>query len=470
MSKKKDFIKNTLILFIGKFATQFTSFLLLPLYTHYLLTDDYGWVDFLQTYITLFVPILTLRLDSALFRFLIDNRKNENGKKKIISNTIFVLLLSLIFTIIFCLILIFFIRINYFYETLINIVILMVSNLLLQVLRGLGKNKEYSICSIITGLTCLLLNIVLIIKFNFSANSILISSSISNLLVIIFIIFKVKIFKYISLHLINKNTIKQLLKYSLPMIPNSLSWWIINVSDRTIIKFVLGNSINAIYSVSCKFSNLLNSVFSIFNMSWQESASLHINDEDRDDFFSDIINKMIILFSSVSILIIGILPVFYNLIIGKSYIESYRYIPILLYANIWNIIINLIGGIYVALKKTKKIASTTIISAVINIFINLVLIKFIGLYAACISTFISYFAMTIYRYYDLKKYMNVAINFNSILIFTILFSISSALYYLNNNYFNMLNLIFVIIDFIFNNNNIIRQIKKKFIKIINKKK
>ena len=53
MSKKKDFIKNTLILFIGKFATQFTSFLLLPLYTHYLLTDDYGWVDFLQTYITL---------------------------------------------------------------------------------------------------------------------------------------------------------------------------------------------------------------------------------------------------------------------------------------------------------------------------------------------------------------------------------------------------------------------------------
>ena len=68
MNRNKEFIKNTVILFLGKFTTQFISLLLLPLFTHYLLTSDYGAVDLLQTYITLFIPILTLRIDSVAFR------------------------------------------------------------------------------------------------------------------------------------------------------------------------------------------------------------------------------------------------------------------------------------------------------------------------------------------------------------------------------------------------------------------
>ena len=80
VNKSKEYIKNTFILFIGKFATQFTSFLLIPLFTRYLLKDDYGWTDLLQSYIFLLVPILTLRLDSAIFRFLIDNRKDEKAR------------------------------------------------------------------------------------------------------------------------------------------------------------------------------------------------------------------------------------------------------------------------------------------------------------------------------------------------------------------------------------------------------
>lgn len=95
MSRNKEFIKNTLMLFIGKFATQFTSFLLIPLFTHYLISEDYGWVDLLQTYITLFVPILTLRMDSAVFRFLIDIRNDEKEKTRIITNVMFITVIGL---------------------------------------------------------------------------------------------------------------------------------------------------------------------------------------------------------------------------------------------------------------------------------------------------------------------------------------------------------------------------------------
>ena len=469
MSRKKEFAKNTIILFIGKFATQFVSFLLLPLFTHFLLTDDYGLVDLLQSYIFLLVPVLSLRLDSVVFRFLIDKRENEKGKSKIISNIIFVLSIIVLISIVISILFIFIFRFKYVLSTIINLIILMVSNVLLQILRGLGKNKEYSIASIITGVSTLLINGILIIIFKFGANSILISSSIANLLVIIYVLFVSKTLHYFDSKLICKNDIKELLNYSLPMIPNSLSWWVVNVSDRTIIAIFLGKSFNGIYTVSCKFSNLLNSVFSIFSMSWQESASIHINDDDRDKFFSEMINKLFMAFSCISLIIIAVLPLIYNLIIGNKYLSSYNYIPILLYANSWNIMITLIGGIYVALKKTKEIASTTIISAIINLLINFVFIKFIGLYAACISTLISYFAMSIYRHIDCKKYIDLKINYLKITIFTFVFIVSSIFYLINNLYLNIINILLVILYGILVNNEIIKDgliiVRKKIKKL-----
>lgn len=440
MSRSKEFIKNTLILFVGKFATQFTSFLLIPLFTHYLISDDYGWVDLLQTYITLFVPILTLRMDSALFRFLVDKRNDEKGKANIISNVIFITAVGLSITILISICLYIFIDIRYFVLTIINLIVMMISNVFLQILRGLGKNKEYSIASCIAGILTLIVNILLIVVCKYGAGSILVSATMANLAVIIYISIIAKIFKYLSIKQIDKKILKQLLNYSVPMIPNSLSWWIVNVSDRTIITLFLGAAFNGIYSISCKFSNLLNSVYSIFNMSWQETASLHINDSDRDEFYSDMIMKLFSLFACLSLLINAMLPIFFNLLIGNEYISSYNYIPILLYANTWNIMISLIGGIYIALKRTKEIANTTIMSAIINIIVNFVLIKFIGLYAAAISTLIAYVSMSFYRYFDLKKYVKLSLKTNKILLFTLIFIISSLLYITKDRYLNILNI------------------------------
>ena len=153
---------------------------------------------------------------------------------------------------------------------------------------------------------------------------------------------------------------------------------------------------------------------------------------------------MFLLFSCISLIIMTTLPFVYKIVIGEKYIGSYNFIPILLYANSWSIMISLYGGIYIALKKTKEIANTTIISAIINLIVNLLFIKIIGLYAACISTLISYFLMSIYRYFDLKKYMKLNIDFKRIIIFTIVYISSMILYLYNNLLLNIVILIFSI--------------------------
>ena len=105
MSKKKELAKNTIIILFGKICTQLISFLLLPLYTSYLITEDYGFVDLIMTYINLFVPIISLQLEAAVFRYLVDVRKDDTKTKEIITNTFLTLfILIFFFTIVYTII------------------------------------------------------------------------------------------------------------------------------------------------------------------------------------------------------------------------------------------------------------------------------------------------------------------------------------------------------------------------------
>lgn len=457
MNKEKEYVKNTIILLIGKFSTQFISFFMMPLYTYYLNANDYGMIDLIQTYISLFIPVLILRFDSAIFRFLVDKRDDESYKKKVISNV----LVTLFFQILIFIVLFFIINeifsIRYFVYIILNVVAVMISNIFLQLIRGIGNNKDYSIACIITSFLTLIFNLVFILGLKKGAESILISSAIANIVCSIYIYIKAKISNYFNIKLLSKNEIKELMKYSLPMIPNSLSWWIVNASDRTIISYFIGTFANGIYAVSCKFSNLLNNIFSVFSMSWQETATLHINDEDKDEFFTNMINRLYNLFFCLALCIMAILPLIFDIIIGEDYRSSYNYIPILLFANNFNVLIGLIGGVYVAKKLTKKIANTTIWAAIINIIVNLLLVNKIGLYAASISSLIAYFIMAVYRYRDVQKYVKIKIKWKNNIFLFLLFIILLINYYVVNMWSNIIILFITVFFIIYMNIDLIKE-------------
>ena len=99
MSKGKELVKNTGILFIGKISTQFVSFLLLPLYTAKLSTEEYGTLDLYTMIASILILILSLQLEQAIFRFLLTNEEDE---KNVLSSTaIFLILSSAVLTIIY---------------------------------------------------------------------------------------------------------------------------------------------------------------------------------------------------------------------------------------------------------------------------------------------------------------------------------------------------------------------------------
>lgn len=432
MSKGKDLAKNTAIVSIGKICTQLITFFLLPVYTTVLSNEEYGVVDLLNTLTSLLLPIATLQIEQGVFRYLIDCRENKEKQTTLITTIMRFMIIQLIICIIIFLCASPFIHNEYKYFLMANLVMGMFSTILLQICRGLGDNPTYAIGSFITGALTVVLNVIFIVSFHWGDYGMLGATAISNLLCSVYIFMKKKIYKYIKPKQYDKTTLKEIIKYSVPLIPNMISWWIVSASDRTIISAVIGIAQNGIYSAANKFSGVFTTLYSVFNLTWTESASININSEDRDEFFSKILDFVIRFFGCLCLGTIAVMPFVFNVLINEKFAEAYYQIPILILGSVFNILVSFIGSIYVAKKLTKEIAKTSVIAAIINIGVNVVLIKSIGLYAASISTVIAYVLMFIYRWIDVKKY--VKFNVNKILWFVliIMYGVTIFTYYLRS--------------------------------------
>lgn len=451
MSKGKDLAKNTAIVSIGKICTQLITFFLLPVYTAVLSNEEYGVVDLLNTLTSLLLPIATLQIEQGIFRYLLDCRENKEKQTTLITTVSkFILVQSAICILIF-LCASPFIHNEYKYFLMANLLMGILSSISLQICRGLGDNKTYAVGSFITGALTVILNVIFIVAFKWGAYGMLIATAISNLLCAIYVFVKKKIYKYIDIKQNDKKLLKDIVKYSVPLIPNMISWWIVSASDRTIISAVIGVAQNGIYSAANKFSGIFSTLYSVFNLTWTESASININSEDRDEFFSKIFDFIVRFFGSLCLGTIAVMPFVFGILVNEKFAESYYQIPILILGSVFNILVSFLGSVYVAKKLTKEIAKTSIIAAIINIVVNVALINQIGLYAASISTVIAYFAMFIYRWIDVKKYVSIKTNKALIAVFSVSFLVAIITYYLKMKIISIVVLLAVIIIAIYIN-------------------
>lgn len=431
MNKNKELVKNTAIISIGKICTQFLSFLLLPLYTAILSTQDYGSVDLITTYQQLIGYIAFFQIEQAVFRFLIDARKEKEEQNRIITSVFgFAIIQAMTLGIVMFLVSRF-ISIQYFKELYLYCIAVVFSGLMLQVSRGLGNNLFYAVGSFISAISTIIFNIVFLVALRLGAVGMLYSFILGNSICFVFLFLKERIYKYISVSNFSVADVKKYLKYSVPLVPNALSWWVMGASDRTIVSYILGTTSNGFLSVSHKFSSAYTAFYTVFNLSWTESASLHFNDEDHEHFFSSVILRVYKLFFAACLGIIAIMPFVFPILINSSYADAYYQIPIYMVAAFFNVIQGLYSVIYVALKKTKEIAKTTVVSALINIVVNIALIGTVGLYAASISSLVAYAVNCIWRYFDLKKYMNVPLNKKLVMSSIIIVVAVCVPYYLN---------------------------------------
>lgn len=416
MQKGKELVKTTFILLIAKISTQVVNFLLLPMYTALLSTSEYGEIDIYSSLSMILIPFLTLQLENGLFRFFI--LSEDKDKKTIVSSsTVMVMLMTFIVGLIYlgiCFILpvprpiyVFF----YYFS-------MMASTYILQFCRARGDNVGYGIGSFISSSLAVILNVVFIARLNMGVKGILLASIIAQLTCFVFLFFRSEIVKYLSFSSIKKDTCKSLLNYSIPLVFNQVSSWVINFSDRIIILNYLSIAINGIYAVANKFSNILNTFFGVFNIAWSENVIRSLNDPDYNEYVERMFSLIFQVYMIIVTGIVNLLPFAFGFLINEQYIEAYAHIPILLLAMFFSGMGATLGSVYIAYGKTKEVSVTTILAGLCNIIVHLSLLKLCGLYAASISTLVSFALLFFYRIYGMRKFFKVNVEWIKILIQT----------------------------------------------------
>ena len=458
MNQKKELVKNTIIISIGKFSTKIVSFLLLPLYTAILVPAEKGQVDLLNRISLFLIPIITLQMDEALFRFLID-AKTDDDKTNVFSQlVIFSLISSFLWSI---LIFIFGNILNYEYTNWLIIYCLasFIYTVVNGFLRGEGNFKMYSLLAFVNSLINILLNILFLAVLKIGLIGMFLSYIIASISTGIFGFIYLKAYKLIKLRL-DKNKMRDMIRYSLPLVPSSISWSIITLTDSLMITTNLGSSMNGIYSTSNTFPTIMNTVYGFFNTSWRESASRAMDDEKKNEFYASVYLTIRRFLMGVSLLIVGILPFIYNILINERYSEGYIYIPLMVLSVYCSNLASFSSGIFSAYKDTKILAPTTFVAAIINLVFNFLLINKLGLFAPILGTLISYIVINIYRNHKLKKY--IVLPFDKYMVPNLfILGIVSLLYYSNNKLLYLLGLLIAIGYSYYINASLVNKIFKK---------
>lgn len=437
MTKATNLAKNTAIIAVGKLSSQLVTFLLLPLYTHYLNPSEYGFVDLATTYVTLLVPALTLQLEMASFRYLVDARGSEVARVRVLSNIVQIAIpLTLPWLIIFVVVGLV-TGFAHMWVILLTAVALLATNMTQQMARGLGENKKFAIASILIGVTTLIGAVVFIALLGWKVDGMFLSIAAGNMVAALYLTVTLKLRAYVKLGQRDAKLQREILGYSMPLVPNGISWWVINVSDRTIISMMINTAANGIYAVASKYSAILNSFNSIFAMSWTEAASMHIDAPDRDKFFSQVANIAVRLFGVIGLGLIAIMPFVFPLMVSQEFTDAYLYVPILVVGAFFGTIVSIYSAIYVAKKKTKQVMNTSLASAAINIVLTLAFTPLFGLYAAAGATAIAFLAMAIFRHYDAKKYAAITYEKSVFAALTLLYTLIGILYYVHTIWTNV---------------------------------
>ena len=438
-NKYKNLISNTVIFAIGSFGSKLMMFLLVPLYTGVLATSEYGVATLLADTANMILPIVTVSMYHGILRFGLDRatHKSDVFTVAMTVNMIgfggFITLYPLLKYVVFVgrfqplgdhILLLYF----YVFASSMN-------SLCGCFVRAKGQVKLYAVDGIFNTACLVGCNLLFLLVFKWGVVGYILSTIIADALSTVFLFFTAGLKRYIRFGHVEKGTYRKMIVFSLPMIPNSLFWWVTNLSDRFMITGMISSSANGIYSAAAKLPNLINTIAGIFSQAWQMSA---ITEYDRND--SRFYGKVFAVYQTVVFLSGGFLIFLTKPIISvwldDAYYSAWEYVPFLVLSIVFSCFAGFYSSIYMAMKKNVRSMLTTMLGAISNVALNLLLIPRIGIQGAAVATFFSYLIVYVTRAVDISRLYRFQDSSGKVVVNTLIVLAESLtlLYYRGNFY------------------------------------
>ncbi|WP_459128067.1 oligosaccharide flippase family protein [Latilactobacillus curvatus] len=457
----KKLVKNSIIFAIGNLGSKFIAILLLPLYTYYLTTTQYGVTDLIITTCSLFLPLISLSIYDGVLRFIMDKRYSND---EVLSIGILITSIGSATILLIAGILLFFHLKTYIYLGLILVILQAFQALFASYSRAAGYTINFAINAILMAGTVAIFNVLFLVLLNMDIEGFVYSLVIANFVSIIIFLVTLKIPARISFSKVKRINIRKMLLYSMPLIPNAFMWWIMNVSNRYFITFFFNASMNGFFAVASKIPSLLNIVNSIFFQAWQMSAIEEYNSKEKNRFYSNVyLYYSNLMFIGCSVIIAFVKPLM-MIIVAHSFYRSWKYVPFLLLAVLFSCFASFLATNYMASKNTSGVFKTSIYCGILNTVLNLLFIPKLGAIGAGLSTMLSFLFLWLIRIYDTRKFVKMTFAWQNIIGSLFLLYIQCLILYFTHGYYLIFGQLIVLVSIIYVNRQLVTIIKGKIFK------
>lgn len=430
-SRNKYLMKNTIIFTIGNMGSKLITFFLIPLYTGVMTTSEYGISDLINTICIIVVPIITLNISESVMRFALDK---DADKEKISSIGTFILIIASIVALITIPLSGMFDQVsNYGVYIYFYIISYAACQLYLSDLRGKELLVQYSFGNILLTLCTALFNILFLLVLKQGINGYLKAYILANFITALYALILGKgyrVFRFKNRFDLSK--MKDMIKFSIVLIPNSFMWWIMNASDRIMVTSMIGVDANGIYAISYKLPTLVSTITAIFNQAWCYSAIREEGSSDETEYNNKVLKNFIVFVMSIAIGLLVIMKPFLKIYVSSNYYEGWKYTPFLIIGYVYLTLATFMSTSYNVHKDSMGYLLSATFGAVFNIVLNFILIPFMGIYGSAIATAISYIMVFIFRLFHTRKYIKYEIFNKEFICGTIFLLMESALMFIGN--------------------------------------
>lgn len=374
-------ISNSIIYAISGLLLKCFGFFLLPLYTAYLSTADYGVTSIATSFITTMSYVVAFSLFSAVMRFYVDLKDDREKLKRFYGTIIlFTFLSGVFFAIVFTAFRsvvskYFFSGIDYYPVIMLCLITLIFScqhTIYDNILKSQLKALKSSILSILYFFVNLTLNILFVVILKKQAVGVVAATMISAICYTVYLVIDMVKTQSISF-CIDLKLLKEALAYSIPIMPHNLSTNIAELVSKVLIggSSTLGSV--GIYSIAAQFGNISDTIQVYINNAYAPwlYETLHSEEKDFKRNINHIVNFMAAIIGLFMIGISLFAQDYIFLFLKESYRESWKFVPLIV--GVYTIKIPYyfyVNVLFYYKEASRKLFLATLSSSLINVFLS----------------------------------------------------------------------------------------------------
>ena len=398
---------NTLVFALGGLAIKAVSLVLMPLYTTALTAGEYGTAELLNSAIEIVLPLLSLGVVEALYRFSIDD---DVPKDELFAGSLVVLGGGLVCTGVACALGSALWNMEHAGSFFVLFCSVCVFKATTQLARGLGHVRRFVLYGLINALAMVVSTYLLLVRAHLGVEGYLWSFTIGYLVGGLVAFLGSAEYRLLAPFRFDRALLRRMLVYSLPLVPNLLSWWLVSVSGRYVVLWGSGVVAAGLFTAASKMPALVNIVASVFQQAWQYSTAREINSPDRGAFFGVVMRGYSLATLTVAGLVIALNRPISRVMLQAEFAEGWRYVPLLMLVASFGVISIFFESFYQALKNSGVLMASTALGAVVNVVLGVALVPFMGPWGAGLAGAVAYMLVLVVRARDLRRRINLPID------------------------------------------------------------